>query len=100
MSTRTVIEHALTVYYDGNAELVQTILANFITEEATSPAAAPVPDETAGDVAGEVKRRVTRAIHALKSPAPDGSEHYRSGWDDGLEAAIDAARDCLEGGAS
>ncbi|MFD5491559.1 hypothetical protein ACFWH4_01120 [Streptomyces sp. NPDC127091] len=45
------------------------------------------------DRAAGVAKRVTRAIFALKSPAPAGSEHYRSGWDDGLEAAIDAARD-------
>lgn len=39
--------------------------------------------------------RVTRAIHALKTPPPSGSPHYRSGWDDALEAAIDAARGVL-----
>lgn len=48
------------------------------------------------DVAA-VQQAATRAIHALKSPTPDGSRHYQSGWDDGLEAAIDAARDALEG---
>ncbi|MEU2996887.1 hypothetical protein ABZ684_04820 [Streptomyces sp. NPDC006995] len=48
------------------------------------------------DVAA-VQQAATRAIHALKSPVPDGSQHYRSGWDDGLEAAMDAARDALEG---
>ncbi|MEU1450591.1 hypothetical protein, partial [Streptomyces mirabilis] len=31
----------------------------------------------------------------LKSPPPPGSQHYRSGWDDGLEAAMDAARDAV-----
>lgn len=46
----------------------------------------------------DLKSRVTRAIHALKSPEPDGSQHYRSGWDDGVDAAIDAARDALDGG--
>ncbi|GAA1887577.1 hypothetical protein GCM10009837_06620 [Streptomyces durmitorensis] len=45
---------------------------------------------------GELKQRVARAIYALKSPAPSGSEHYRSGWDDGLEASIDAARTALD----
>lgn len=45
---------------------------------------------------GELKQRVARAIYALKSPAPQGSEHYRSGWDDGLEASIDAARTALD----
>jgi hypothetical protein len=47
------------------------------------------------DRAAEVAQHVTRAIFALKSPAPSGSEHYRSGWDDGLEAAMDAARDAV-----
>lgn len=47
------------------------------------------------DWAAELAKHVTRAIFALKSPAPRGSEHYRSGWDDGLEAAMDAARDEL-----
>lgn len=49
----------------------------------------------AADRADELAKHVTRAIFALKSPAPPGSEHYRSGWDDGLEAAIDAARDAV-----
>lgn len=44
----------------------------------------PTPQETQAAV---------RAIHALRSPAPEGSEHYRSGWDTGLEAAMDAVRD-------
>jgi hypothetical protein len=47
------------------------------------------------DRAAEVAKHVTRAIFALKSPVPPGSEHYRSGWDDGLEAAMDAARDAV-----
>lgn len=37
-------------------------------------------------------KRIVRAIFGLKSPPPAGSQHYRSGWDDGLEAAIDAAK--------
>ncbi|WP_329308352.1 hypothetical protein [Streptomyces microflavus] len=48
------------------------------------------------DVAA-IQQAAIRAIHALKSPTPDGSRHYQSGWDDGLEAAIDAARDGIEG---
>jgi hypothetical protein len=44
----------------------------------------------------ELIKRLTRAIFALKSPPPDGSDHYRSGWDDGLEAAMDAVREELE----
>lgn len=39
---------------------------------------------------------VTRAIFALNNPAPSGSEHYRAGWGDALDAAIDAARDALD----
>jgi hypothetical protein len=46
----------------------------------------------------ELKKRVTHAVHALKTPAPSGSQHYRSGWDDGVDAAIDAARDAFDGG--
>jgi hypothetical protein len=51
---------------------------------------APATDQTAA-----VAKHVTRAIFALKTPSPDGSQHYQSGWDDGLEAAMDAARDAL-----
>jgi hypothetical protein len=54
--------------------------------------ALPAPDQRAAE---ELAKRVARAIWALKSPPPPGSEHYRSGWDDGLEAAIDAARDVV-----
>jgi hypothetical protein len=39
--------------------------------------------------------RAVRAIHALKSPPPAGSRHYVSGFDDGLEAAIDAVKDAV-----
>ncbi|QJT04387.1 hypothetical protein G9272_32230 [Streptomyces asoensis] len=45
--------------------------------------------------AEELAKHVTRAIFALKTPSPDGSQHYQSGWDDGLEAAMDAARDAV-----
>lgn len=40
---------------------------------------------------------LTRCTPARPSPSPTpaGSPHYRSGWDDGLEAAIDAARAAL-----
>lgn len=30
---RPVIEHALTVYYDGNAELARTLIDQLITEQ-------------------------------------------------------------------
>ncbi|MGC5534243.1 hypothetical protein [Streptomyces sp. SR-10] len=39
-----------------------------------------------------VERAATRAIFALKSPPPDGSAHFQSGWDAGLDAAIEAAQ--------
>ena len=55
----------------------------------------PEPDYE--PTAAEVVTQVVRAIHALKDPAPEGAEHYRSGWDDGLEAAIDAAREAILG---
>lgn len=61
-------------------------------------AALPAPADRAAvltEAAEAVAKHVARAIFALKSPQPPGSEHYRSGWDDGLEAAIDAARDEL-----
>lgn len=34
-SVRPVIEHALTVYYDGNAELAQTLIERLIAEAKT-----------------------------------------------------------------
>jgi hypothetical protein len=62
-----------------------------MTVAASSAGRAPAADRAADELA----KTVTRAIFALKSPAPPGSEHYRAGWDDGLEAAIDAARDAV-----
>ncbi|MFF1499722.1 hypothetical protein ACFVZR_07560 [Streptomyces sp. NPDC058316] len=41
-------------------------------------------------------RAAVRAIHALKFPPPDGSQHYQAGWDAGLEAAIEAVQDAFE----
>lgn len=32
-SIRPVIEHALTVYYDGNAELVRTLIDRLLAED-------------------------------------------------------------------
>jgi hypothetical protein len=60
--------------------------------ERLAEAVLPAP----ADRAAELAKHVTRAIFALKSPAPPGSEHYRSGWDDGLDAAIDAAREAVD----
>jgi hypothetical protein len=45
----------------------------------------------------ELIKRLTRAIFALKDPPPVGSPYYQNGWDDGLEAAIDAVREELTG---
>jgi hypothetical protein len=45
-----------------------------------------------GDFANAVAVHVVRSLFALKDPKPDGSEHYRSGWDDALEAAMDVAK--------
>lgn len=42
------------------------------------------------------KQALTRAVFALKTPSPPGSEHYRSGWDDGLEAAIEAVAEFFD----
>lgn len=57
---------------------------------AHNPETVPPADQTA-----DLVKHVTRSIFALKTPSPDGSKHYQSGWDDGLEAAMDAARDAL-----
>ena len=43
----------------------------------------------------QVAQHVTRALFALKTPSPDGSTHYQSGWDDALEAGMDKARDAV-----
>ena len=37
-----------------------------------------------------LKQTLTRAIFALKDPMPPGSGHWQAGFDDGLDAAIDA----------
>jgi len=36
-SIRPVIEHALTVYYDGNAELARTLIDRLLGEKDTRP---------------------------------------------------------------
>ncbi len=38
----------------------------------------------------QLKQTLTRAIFAMKSPPPHGSSHYQTGFDVGLEVAIDA----------
>lgn len=44
----------------------------------------------------DARQAVTRAIYALRNPPPDGSQHYQSGWDAGLDAAMETARDAIE----
>lgn len=105
-------------YDNAVSDVVAAIGA--LVEAAPAP---PVPDNTTGDegeysleyvkercrilaaslraVEAErdgLRKRAIRAVHKLKSPAPSGSQHYRSGWDDGLEAAIDAISSAAEGG--
>ncbi|MFI0967130.1 hypothetical protein ACH4S8_37950 [Streptomyces sp. NPDC021080] len=70
--------------WDGNG-----VCQTHGTHCSMAPTEPLVPDPAA------LARQVARAIFALKSPAPAGSEHYRSGWDNGLEAAMDAARDAV-----
>lgn len=43
----------------------------------------------------DLTRYLVRSVFALKTPSPDGSKHYQSGWDDGLEAAMDAIRQAI-----
>ncbi|MFG2670826.1 hypothetical protein [Streptomyces sp. NPDC048445] len=42
------------------------------------------------------RQAAVRAIYALKSPPPPGSQHYQAGWDTGLEAAIEAVQGVFE----
>lgn len=75
-------------------EVIRTPAVVSALRAALEPAAASaVVAPPTSRAAEELAKCVTRAIWALKSPPPPGSQHYRSGWDDGLEAAIDAARD-------
>lgn len=60
-----------------------------------APPAVPEAAPPTGQTDEECARHVARAIFALKTPSPDGSQHYQSGWDDGLEAAMDAAGDAV-----
>ncbi len=56
------------------------------TQETRMPDTTPTTDRQAA----------VRAIHALKSPPPPGSQHYQAGWDTGLEAAIEAVQGAFE----
>ncbi|MGV9756964.1 hypothetical protein ACWDUC_14255 [Streptomyces tricolor] len=78
--------------YGTGAEKANALL-DALEAEARATGSATQP--TADRAAEEVAKHVTRAIFALKTPSPDGSTHYQSGWDDGLEAAMDAARDAV-----
>ena len=79
-------------YWEKNLpEVIRTPAVVSAIRAALEPAA----QSPAGRAAEEVAKHVTRAIFALKTPSPDGSTHYQSGWDDGLEAAMDAARDAV-----
>jgi hypothetical protein len=63
MSARNVIEHALTVYYDGNAEMVGKLLANYDAERATKTreeASAQAPTATPTDTV-----RRARLLHEM-----------------------------------
>lgn len=64
-------------------------------EQARRHRAEQTVDTVLAELPAAMAQHVARAIFALKSPLPAGSEHYRSGWDDGLEAAMDAARDAV-----
>lgn len=74
-----------TIRTETAVEVIRGVLATVVV-----PVSSPPADQTA-----DLVKHVTRSIFALKTPSPDGSKHYQSGWDDGLEAAIDAARDAL-----
>jgi hypothetical protein len=43
--------------------------------------------------------RLAREVFKLRLVLPAGSEHYRSGWDDALEAAVELLRGIGEPGA-
>ena len=67
----------------------------FGLDEIAEMLATPVAAPPTGQADGGLAKHITRAIFALKTPSPGGSQHYQSGWDDGLEAAMDAARDAV-----
>lgn len=77
------------VWY-ARADAAMTV-ADEEARAAVSAVVSPPPSRAAEELA----KHVTRSIFALKTPSPDGSTHYQSGWDDGLEAAMDAARDAV-----
>ena len=107
MSARTVIEHALTVYYDGDAALVQKLLAKYDAEsqaeEKTTPAGAAVtPQHSADrikrytsalravDTYAHLERRedLTRFANAAMTAADEELDSvYRSGYGTGREHA-------------
>lgn len=75
----------------GAADLMREMAARITTLETTlATARARLSAQPPTVHAGETAKHVTRAITALKTPPPEGSSHYQSGWDDGLEAALEA----------
>jgi hypothetical protein len=98
MSSRTVIEHALTVYYDGNAELVQQLMANYDAEEkATAAAATATPALTVyrashdSIVMGLYTTREAAREHCEKALRREVGGKVFLGWvpDDGSELAAE-----------
>jgi hypothetical protein len=47
-----------------------------------------IASEAEADIRKTFADRAVKAIWAMNSPEVPGSEHYRSGWADGLEAAM------------
>jgi hypothetical protein len=45
---------------------------------------------TAEEILGEHREEMARLAYTFKNPAPQGSEHYRSGWDDAIDTIFDA----------
>jgi hypothetical protein len=96
---RAAVHESLGFLAAPEADRVRALVADLETaiegRTAICLSAVSVPAPAPTDEVAEVAKHVTRAIFALKTPSPDGSKHYQSGWDDGLEAAMDAARDAV-----
>lgn len=81
--------------HDTNDDHLIIAIADANRTASTTTPSAPAEPAAVTREAAAVANQVTRAIYALKTPPPTGSEHYRSGWDTGLEAAADTARDAV-----
>ncbi|MET8826051.1 hypothetical protein ABZX40_13345 [Streptomyces sp. NPDC004610] len=78
------------------SEVISEALALHAREmAAAAPDRSDLRDRTAALLPDEAAKHVVRSVFALKTPSPDGSKHYQAGWDDGLEAAMEAARDAV-----